>query len=253
MVGHEIELTWWQRLADLFYDFSAVVISIVDVVTDILITIKFGLSEQWAFFWIAVTIFCLAQFCYSGLFTLAYAESLKTKYQVLVFVFVFPFAQIVPAFIWLDSYNLGITKSILKRLKLETNAFGEKECPPDKDELQFWIEQKFISHGGFVIEAVIEAFPQSILQMISLVMFYNVDPLNVFSIVLSMTSVASKTLMFCYSIDRVTFFFNFLCMSADIFGVFCTLSWVCNIYIYIYICYFYVFFKLRICVFFFFF
>ena len=227
MPSNEIELTWWQRLADYFYDFSAVVISVVDVVTDILITIQFGNKKQWPFFGIAVTIFGLAQFCYSGLFTISYADSLRTKYQMLVFVCVFPVAQAVPAFMWLDSYNLPITKAVLKFFKLDTNAFGEKECPPDKDELQFWIEQKFRSHGGFVIEAVIEAFPQSILQMIALVMFEEADPLNVFSIVLSMTSVASKTLMFCYSIDRVTFFFNFLCMSADIFGVFCTLSWVC--------------------------
>ena len=41
-----------------------------------------------------------------------------------------------------------------------------------------------------------------------------------------MTSVASKMLMFSYSIDRVTFFFNFFCFVADIFGIFCTLSWV---------------------------
>ncbi len=63
-------------------------------------------------------------------------------------------------------------------------------------------------------------------QMIALVLAQEASPLNVFSILLSMISVASKALMFSYSIHRSTFFFNFLCFSADIFGIFTTLSWV---------------------------
>ena len=46
MLRHDIELTWWQKLADLFYDFGAVVISVVDVATDTLITIQFGLRGK---------------------------------------------------------------------------------------------------------------------------------------------------------------------------------------------------------------
>lgn len=42
------------------------------------------------------------------------------------------------------------------------------------------------------------------------------------SVLISITSVSSKGIMFSYSSDRPTFIFNFLCIVCDVFSVFCT-------------------------------
>ena len=75
-MGKELELTCWQRFVDWFYDVSAAVVSIVDVLTDILITIEFYNDGRDTFFWIAVSIFGLANFCYTTFFILAYTKKL---------------------------------------------------------------------------------------------------------------------------------------------------------------------------------
>jgi hypothetical protein len=63
--------------------------------------------------------------------------------------------------------------------------------------------------GGFLVESVVEAVPQSILQMVAMVVSGQVSAISVFSVVTSMVSVASHGLMVSYSIDRPTFVFNF--------------------------------------------
>ncbi len=44
-----------------------------------------------------------------------------------------------------------------------------------------------------------------------------ISPLQLFSVIISMVSVASKGLLIAYSIDRPTFVFNFGCFVADVF------------------------------------
>lgn len=157
-----LELTCCQKFADIFYDISAAVISLVDVITDILITIEFWQHERYAFFYTSMAIYFLAQCSYSLFFTLAFADNLRNKYQIVTFLCVFPFAQFIPVFVWLHSFRTRFTDACIRKFNLKLDPFSsEKECPTDTDELQFWIEQKFLSHGGFMIEAIIEAFPQS--------------------------------------------------------------------------------------------
>merc|ERR1719499_405465 len=89
-----------------------------------------------------------------------------------------------------------------------------------------WIKKKLSSHGGFIVEACVEAFPQSILQMVSIVVYHEHTTLNIASVIISMTAVASKSVMLSYNIDRKVFFFNFTCFVGDIFNVFATVAWV---------------------------
>ena len=185
MAQQQTRLNYWQKAGDYFYDFSAAIISIIDVITDVLVTYEFWLLGRKVYFGIAVGIFILAQFCYAMLFTIAYGENLRRdRSRALCFMCIFPIAQIVPVFLWLDSLNIAAVKKLLKQLHLSEHVIDiDKQCPKNKDPLQFWLEQKFMSHGGFMIEAAIEAFPQSILQMIGIVMFQEATPLNVVSII----------------------------------------------------------------------
>ena len=97
------------------------------------------------------------------------------------------------------------------------------------DPFSNFIRQKLISHFGFIIEAVIESIPQSILQMIFLILYHSSSSfsiINVLSIIMSMSVVSSKGTLLSYSIYRKASIFNFLCFAIDIFGIFTISAWL---------------------------
>merc|ERR1719320_1756756 len=89
----------------------------------------------------------------------------------------------------------------------------------------FWITSKIRKHGGFIVESLIEALPQSILQIVALMCYKHVTALSLYSIISSMTSVAIRGIMVSYSLSRATFIFNCSCFAADIFNIFSCFSW----------------------------
>ena len=93
------------------------------------------------------------------------------------------------------------------------------------DQLWDWVERKFQQHGGFVVESFLEALPQTILQISGILYYQEASVISLVSIVLSMTSVASKGMIMSYSMNWYVFIFNCLCFSADIFGTFSGLCW----------------------------
>ena len=79
---------------------------------------------------------------------------------------------------------------------------------------------------GFILEALIEAFPQSILQMIAIVYYNDNELINIVSILISLVSVSTKSMVFSYAIDLKVFLFNWLSLVTDFFGIFMLISWV---------------------------
>lgn len=80
--------------------------------------------------------------------------------------------------------------------------------------------------GGFLIESVLEAIPQSILQMVFIVSQNSASPLNIASVLMSIISVASKSFLLSFSAHRPTFVLNICCITADIISAFATASWL---------------------------
>merc|ERR1719361_1272658 len=148
------------------------------------------------------------------------------KERVLLWFAIMPLSQCVPIFIWIHSFEFQWFLNGLEHFGLNTDQPGTGNIHEDDDPLMIWIRKKVSSHGGFIVEACIEAFPQSILQMISIVVYHEHTTLNVLSVIISMTAVASKNVMLSYNIDRKVFFFNFACFVGDIFNVFATVAWV---------------------------
>ena len=94
----------------------------------------------------------------------------------------------------------------------------------NNDSKAEWIEHKLENHVGFVVEAMIESFPMSILQMIAIdVQEPNI--VNILSIFLSMTSVGTKSIFFSYSMDNYVFAFHWICVLVDCFGIFTSIVW----------------------------
>jgi len=135
-----------------------------------------------------------------------------------------PFGQLLPLFIWIESHRLSWLDSWLNTLGW-SNSGSDREMKEDEDPLIHWISSKMKRHGGFIVESLIEALPQSILQFVALLCYKNVTTLSLYSIISSMTSVAIRGVMFSYSLNKATFIFNIACFAADIFNIFSCFSW----------------------------
>ena len=99
---------------------------------------------------------------------------------------------------------------------------------PDASDSDFtkWLKTKLDKHLGFILEAAIEAPPQSLLQIIAIVYFQEANYVSIISILLSMCSVMTKSLVLSKGLEKYTFIWTWLCAVADFFGIFFTLSWV---------------------------
>ena len=62
--------------------------------------------------------------------------------------------------------------------------------------------------------------------MIAIVYYDETEWLNIISILISLISVATKSLVFSQAIEFSVFIFNWLSLVTDFFGIFCILSWV---------------------------
>jgi len=224
-----IQLGKWSIVADYFYDFAAVVISTCDIITDILVVREFYIAEKLFVAYTATALLICAQISYVLLFWVIYiddSEKLKDKYskQTIILLTVVPFGQLVPLFMWIEAHRFKWLSKALENVGLLVRDKPEEYG--QTDDLLVWIQNTFRKHGGFVIEAFLEALPQSILQMVAILYYQEATPLSICSIILSMTSVASKGIIMSYSMNWHSFVFNCLCFAADIFGIFASLSWV---------------------------
>jgi len=221
----KIELGKWSKMVDSFYDFTALVLSSLDMVTDVLVIFTYYRDGKLVLFRIGLTLLVVAQLAYIKIFAMEFGEGYfgagkPIWKKILLLLFVAPFAQLVPLLIWLDSYNIGCVKNVFDFLNLQSSNYIN-----DGDQLWDWVDRKVEQHGGFVVESFLEALPQTILQISGILYYQESSMLSLVSIVLSMTSVASKGLILSYSMNWHVFIFNCLCFSADIFGTFSSLCW----------------------------
>jgi hypothetical protein len=209
------------------YDILSFFLSIFDVISDILITREFYLQERWSFFYISVAIFFIAQLCYSCLFLALYDDAGSIWQKIIQFCMIFPIAQAVPAIIWLQSFNFAWLDKLFRLLKLRVHKPpATPSVQPNK--LKAFINRKLLTSGGFLVESVVESIPQCLLQMVAIVTlgFSQLSTLQLVSFLLSLISIASKSVVGSYSFHYPTFIFNIFCFITDLFAVFCLVSWL---------------------------
>ena len=178
------------------YDILTICISIADVTTDVWVIYNFKVKKRDTFFVIALVVMILAQLSYSVAFMLRFAkDSGASKGKIfLLFLCILPLTPVMSfIFFWL-SFEDNCIVQILEYfgfdddMDIETN---KKQAP-----IVVWIEKKLVKHLGFIMEAMIEALPQSIIQLIAIVYYQDTEIINIVSICISLTSVATKTLVF---------------------------------------------------------
>ena len=111
-------------------------------------------------------------------------------WKVLCVLPIAPFISMI--FYWASLPDNKISK-IFKKVGLNKDEFN-KDDYKDSSQLELWIREKIFKHLGFIMEAAIEAFPGSILQMIAIVYFNETNILSAVSILISLLSVCTKSL-----------------------------------------------------------
>ena len=154
--------------------------------------------------------FDLLECCYSFLFSLHWGKDFTSPEKCLIFFVVLPFGQFVPFLAWIESFEFAWVDRIFKYLGLHTNGSANDEAERQFEEaggdlLYQYIQRKFYSHGGFLVEALAEAIPQSILQTIAVLYFGEATPLFIVSIFVSICVISSKGYLISYSM-RFQFF-----------------------------------------------
>lgn len=207
-------------------DVVTVTMSVVDVGTDVLVAREYymmGTKLGRRLFVASTAIFVMAQATYSLLFTSTYAKAkCGTLRRVVIFACVFPVAQLVPLFTWLESFHFSRVTSFVEWCGLEATTKEEESG----DELWSFIRAKYASHSGFLAEAVVEALPQAILQTFAFAVLGSASPVMLASVLMSVTVLASKAYVVSYSVDRRVCCFNALCFVADLLVFFATAAWL---------------------------
>eukprot|EP01083_Nonionella_stella_P093884 263341_1 len=218
-----------QSCFGILYDILAQVISILDVATDIIVCIEFYQKERFVFFCVSLTILCLASLAYDIAFMINYNNESKIIRKALLFILVLPISPLVPFFM----YFTADPKSKLSKFTNDNCCFkiymsDRKTTASDVTKLKQFMEAKLKKHLGFIIEALVEAFPQAILQMIAIVMFKEADLISITSILISLLSLASKSFVFSIAsaLTLKQLFFNWLSAVTDFLGIFFAVSWV---------------------------
>ena len=105
----------------------------------------------------------IAQACYSFLFAATYASHKSPWARVIVFLAVFPVAQAIPVFAWIESLEIKPLQNAMRRIGLRP-ASRNRDAAKGTDSLWLAFRAKFASHSGFLAEALVEAVPQCMLQ-----------------------------------------------------------------------------------------
>eukprot|EP01083_Nonionella_stella_P066301 174456_1 len=213
------------------YDILAQVISVLDVTTDIMICYQFYAHGRIIFFTISLAILILALMSYSVLFVNVFSGESQCSRNLALFMVLLPVSPLIPFVFYYSGYPQkpdACLSIILKKICCFELDFDGPSPSKNASKFKQFFEKKVEQHAGFIIESLIEAFPQAILQMTAIVIYNETNITAIVSILISLLSVASKS--FVFSLGAASnfkqLFFTWLCACCDFFGIFFMVSWV---------------------------
>eukprot|EP01083_Nonionella_stella_P305506 1066028_1 len=181
-----------------------------------------------AFFGISLTIILLALIAYDVSFVCRFSRGSQAD-DICLFICLIPLSPLLPfVFYFTASRDTTLAKFLESHFCGFNITFDSHSISKDASKLRIFMEKKLSRHFGFIIEALIEAFPQAILQMVAIVYFQEANLIAIISILLSMLSVSTKAFVFSIAtaLNLKQLFFNWCCAVTDFFGVFFAVTWV---------------------------
>eukprot|EP01083_Nonionella_stella_P272206 922880_1 len=232
-----------QKILEIAYDIFTVVVSLLDVITDVLVLIHFHSSGRMVFFYISLTILIIAQLAYTMAFWFKFANAggyedgvnalfacccLLPLSPVLAYAFYFTSDESSALFKFFEhlfEFDCNGIECCRSRSSNRTNNNNNND--QQQNPLRQWVQDKLMKHLGFIIEALIEAFPQSILQLIAIVYYNDThNYVSIFSILLSMISVSTKSFILSVKVSynwKSALFIWISCL-IDFIAIFCITS-----------------------------
>ena len=216
------------------YDLLTILISIADVTTDVWVIYKFYIDKRQTFFIISLIVMILAQLSYAIAFVFRFQPQWtpklkRQKYRKRtfgMFCIVLPLAPVLFfIFYWCEMNDKNWFLTWLDKWLYIGDELYPTSNLPNQPQILTWIKTKARKHMGFVLEAMMEALPQSIVQLIAIVYYQDTEIINVISICISLLSVTTKTMVFSMAIDFKAFIYNWLSLVCDFFGIFVTICW----------------------------
>ena len=152
----------WTYIGNKSFDSINIVITIADIVTDILVIYDFYQKNEMTFFWIGLTIIIFAQVCYAIAFWVEYVDKDNYMRAFCWFIIALIFSPLMSFVFFFTSHEeQWLSRAFIRRmpgLLLPRSHF--KHPKENTGLITEWVESKFNKHFGFIVESVCEAFPQ---------------------------------------------------------------------------------------------
>ena len=153
------------------YDLLTILISIADVTTDIWVIYNYKTQNRNAFFIISLIVMIVAQLSYSIAFVIRFCWNSSVHPRTIFFFYLFcilPLTPVMSFIFFIVSFEGNCITTLLDYLGFVDDWDGADptRIRPDQAPIVVWIEKKLQKHMGFIMEAMIEALPQSIIQLI---------------------------------------------------------------------------------------
>ena len=211
-------------------------ITFVDLITDILVITLFYYSRHGiVFFWVSTSFILLTHVCYVVLAISTFCSSLSRIKHILWFLCLLPLSPILPYIIYCASFpNSWIVINIVDRFGLERTDWDNHKCNDSMNSLtsnmtstwKKFTSEKLITNTVFIIEALCESFFMSIIQIIAIVSFGEYrNNLVLVSICISLLSIVWKSILVSSGVSVTSSIYKWLSFVTDFAILFVMISW----------------------------
>eukprot|EP01083_Nonionella_stella_P085546 237272_1 len=199
---------------ELTFDTLTILVSLLDILSDIYITYLFWQHSHYTYFYISVSILVFTHLSYCILYVYLFKLSWR---HVLLLLPISPFISFV-LYCTATPQNNKLCKSLRQVLHIKNVNINHSNEIEERDPTKRWIEYTFRKHIGFICESLLESFGSFVLQLYVLLMSPTMamDAVLSVSILFSLLSISMSLYFFCHSIYWKLFVFNYLCIIADI-------------------------------------
>ena len=222
------------------FDALLILINLTDVVSDCLVAAQFYRDGHATFFWLIIASLLLANIIYTiyAVEVMCRDTRLWKTYRIIQYVVIFPFAQLAPTANWfreqfwpsststsgVAGWNAGFLGGAGAAAEEEAEAIAASSKLMER--LDKALAVHFRTHLLFYVESVVEAIPQSIVQLLAVTFLDTASPLQVFSLSLSLVSIISKGYVLSRAFAVGTMAFKFVLGAHDVFSLFYIVSTV---------------------------
>ncbi|ETO10297.1 hypothetical protein RFI_27079 [Reticulomyxa filosa] len=218
---------WSMYLIDAY----TITITTADVLTDGLVMMEYYKENRQVFFWIGIGNLVVVQLCYCYMFMVNYAADKNNMYRLLMALIVLPISPFLPFILYWTTLPDNSLLVLFHKLDLLTNekvamGFPNKRNKENVTYINEQIVERLDANLGFVVEAFVEAFPQSLIQSIALIYTSQFNPVKILSIMLSLINLVTKLFMYFPSLHLSLSLFNCFSVLCDHVGMFVILCWV---------------------------